>query len=296
MKLRPASWLVWLLLAVPTAAQEAPPAQPQATPAPLTWQRITADEEFAIDFPSNFAHLLDNPNYTFGSNGQFTCTGWRTISSYLDGLVMMVEFYTVNEPNGAMSEISSRQSGFSKSSKKETALKPGKIRGREIIQTSGNLTMKRQYFALQSKVVLIMTIAAQPDNPVAQHFWESLQVGKLTKPSAPPPDALLVNNSAADETATTTAKNATRKAVILWKTEPPYTDEARKSNISGTVMVRVLLGASGQVTKVTPLTRLPYGLTELALSVAARIKFIPAEYQGKRVSQWVTVEYEFRVY
>jgi TonB family protein len=93
-----------------------------------------------------------------------------------------------------------------------------------------------------------------------------------------------------------TAKDVTRKAVITARPEPPYTEEARKNNIVGTVTVRVLLGGNGAVLQVVPLTRLPHGLTENALAAARRIRFTPAQKDGVSVSQWVQVEYSFNLY
>jgi hypothetical protein len=41
--------------------------------------------------------------------------------------------------------------------------------------------------------------------------------------------------------------------------------------------------------------RLPYGLTENAIRVACKIKFKPAMKDGVQVSQWLNVEYAFRL-
>jgi TonB family protein len=92
------------------------------------------------------------------------------------------------------------------------------------------------------------------------------------------------------------AKEVTRKAVITLKPEPPYTEDARKNNTVGTVMLRVLLGANGSVASVTPITRLPHGLTESAVAAARRIKFIPAQKDGRNVAQYVQLQYDFNVY
>ncbi|HEV7902477.1 MAG TPA: energy transducer TonB [Pyrinomonadaceae bacterium] len=88
----------------------------------------------------------------------------------------------------------------------------------------------------------------------------------------------------------------TRKASITSKPEPLYTEEARKNQVTGTVRLRLVLSASGQVTGITPLTKLPDGLTEKAIEAARRIAFIPAEKDGRKVSQYVTIEYNFNIY
>jgi TonB family protein len=88
----------------------------------------------------------------------------------------------------------------------------------------------------------------------------------------------------------------TRRAQITSKPEPLYTEEARKNQVTGTVRLRLILSASGQVTGITPLTKLPDGLTEKAIEAARKINFTPAEKDGRKVSQYVTIEYNFNIY
>ncbi|HYG11770.1 MAG TPA: energy transducer TonB, partial [Pyrinomonadaceae bacterium] len=88
----------------------------------------------------------------------------------------------------------------------------------------------------------------------------------------------------------------TRKAQILSKPEPLYTEAARRNQVTGTVRLRLVLSASGQVTGITPVTKLPDGLTEKAIEAARKIGFTPAEKDGRKVSQYVTIEYNFNIY
>jgi TonB family protein len=88
----------------------------------------------------------------------------------------------------------------------------------------------------------------------------------------------------------------TRKAQITSKPEPLYTEEARRNQVTGTVRLRLVLSAAGQVTNITPLTKLPDGLTEKAIEAARKIGFTPAEKDGRKVSQYVTIEYNFNIY
>jgi TonB family protein len=90
-------------------------------------------------------------------------------------------------------------------------------------------------------------------------------------------------------------EQVTRKAVILAKPEPLYTDEARRHGTAGMVRLRVLLNAAGEVTRIEPLTYLPDGLTESAVEAARRIEFIPAQQDGQPVSQAVTIDYRFDI-
>ncbi len=87
-----------------------------------------------------------------------------------------------------------------------------------------------------------------------------------------------------------------KKANILTRPEPHYTVRARDAWVQGTVVVRAVLAADGQVKYIMVVSGLPYGLTEEAIKVARRIKFVPAIKDGRPVSQYVQIEYNFNLY
>jgi len=91
-------------------------------------------------------------------------------------------------------------------------------------------------------------------------------------------------------------KEVTQKARILSRPEPQYTEEARKNQVSGAVVLRAVFTASGQVTNVRAVAGLPYGLTEKAIDAARRIRFTPAMKDGRPVSQYIQLEYNFSLY
>lgn len=86
------------------------------------------------------------------------------------------------------------------------------------------------------------------------------------------------------------------KARITFKPQPEYPVEARRNQVSGIVRVIAVLSFTGKVENVRVIKGLPDGLTEAAVNATRRIKFIPARIDGKPVSQWVTLEYSFRIY
>ena len=92
------------------------------------------------------------------------------------------------------------------------------------------------------------------------------------------------------------AREVTQKARILSKPEPQYTEEARKNQVSGTVVLRAVFSSSGQVTGIRAVSGLPYGLTEKAIAAARNIRFTPAMKDGRAVSQHIQIEYNFNLY
>jgi TonB family protein len=103
-------------------------------------------------------------------------------------------------------------------------------------------------------------------------------------------------NERIDYTKTFKGKEVTQKARITSKPEPQYTEEARKNQITGMVVLKAVLSSSGQVTSIKPISTLPFGLTEKTIAAARQIKFTPAIKDGHRVSQWIQIEYNFNLY
>jgi TonB family protein len=88
----------------------------------------------------------------------------------------------------------------------------------------------------------------------------------------------------------------TTKAQILSRPHPLYTEQARKSGITGMVRLRMLLSFDGRVRHILVLKGLGGGLTEMAINAARGIKFTPAIKDGRPVSQFITIEYNFHIF
>lgn len=93
-----------------------------------------------------------------------------------------------------------------------------------------------------------------------------------------------------------TGKDVTTKARLISKPEPQYTEDARKNQITGTVVLKVVFASNGSVTNIRTVSGLPYGLTERAIAAARQIKFVPATKDGHQVSMWMQLEYNFNLY
>ena len=98
-------------------------------------------------------------------------------------------------------------------------------------------------------------------------------------------------------------KSVTRKAVLKSKPAPHYPGEAEGSGIVAVIKLRMVLMSTGKVSnieavKATVPDGTPGNLTDAfireAVKAAGKIKFDPAEKGGRKVSQYVSVEYHFR--
>jgi len=83
--------------------------------------------------------------------------------------------------------------------------------------------------------------------------------------------------------------------VLLQKTEPEYSEEARKAKHQGTVMLYVQIDPSGHATNVKVIKSLGLGLDEKAMEAVAKWKFAPGKKDGKPVTVEATIEVNFRL-
>ena len=125
----------------------------------------------------------------------------------------------------------------------------------------------------------------------------SIVLGKVSSPRSAAPGQQNVTQPTSRPDYASYAKNPSFKwPRILAKPEATYTDEASRNHISGTVLLEVMFAETGQITNIRVLRGLPHGLTESAVAAARRIKFAPAELEGKQVDYPVRIVYSFELH
>jgi TonB family protein len=95
--------------------------------------------------------------------------------------------------------------------------------------------------------------------------------------------------------ATQVTKAVDRPVEILFKPEPNYSDEAKQRRIEGTVTLELEFGATGEIHVLRVVQGLGYGLDEAAEQAAKRIRFKPAQADGRAVDYRATVHITFRI-
>ena len=89
-------------------------------------------------------------------------------------------------------------------------------------------------------------------------------------------------------------KEVDKLPVVKSKPAPEYTAAANLHRIEGTVVLRCVFTAAGEVKHLFVISGLPYGLNETSVTAAKEIKFKPAIKEGKAVSIWMELQYNFR--
>jgi len=166
------------------------------------------------------------------------------------------------------------------------------IAGKAFVYSDGNGMV--QFFATGDRLYEARAYGAPVDDPRIKSFFHYLSLKKTE-------NSFEVSESVQSGSDTTdgniyTGKNVTTKARLISKPEPAYTKKARSKQITGTVVLKCIFAADGTVTNIYVFAGLPYGLTEKAIEAARKIKFIPATKDGRNVSMWMQLEYNFNLY
>jgi len=82
---------------------------------------------------------------------------------------------------------------------------------------------------------------------------------------------------------------------VLHQVDPEYSEEARKAKYGGTVLLRLVVDATGHVRDVQVVRSLGLGLDEKAIEAVNKWKFQPGTKNGVPVAVMATVEVNFRL-
>jgi len=86
-------------------------------------------------------------------------------------------------------------------------------------------------------------------------------------------------------------KQVDQKVRILAKPDPHYDKHELQKSAPGAIVLRAVFCGSGEVTDIKLQRGLSGKLDEKAVEAASKIRFIPAEKDGQKVSQVLIVEY-----
>jgi len=118
-------------------------------------------------------------------------------------------------------------------------------------------------------------LSSHGDKKTSKKFLELLNEGQ-TKSYAPPV--------------------ADRKPVILYKTQPRYSEEGRRRRITGRITLNVELLPDGTIGNVKLMNSLGAGLDENSIEAARKTIFLPAIKDRKFVPFWLYLEMMFSIY
>jgi TonB family protein len=280
------------------------------------WQRYTGGgEEFSVLMPEQpFMDTFTRPQQR-GDDSYEKLKEMKIYGSYSEGAVYLVMSFANSkrkEPVQVFIEEFPRYPVFQNGMTFERDTELNGFKGKQYRITSDFVHGIVQFYQTNKHIYIFYVAGDSFGKPSAEQFLSSLTLDGKTKgkdiaegfkqayPTIPPTISTPSPNGATgrspNQNETFAPKEVTRKAIIIFKAEPKYTEEARRNSISGTVVLKGVFSASGKVTNIRVVSGLPNGLTEKAISAASLLKFIPPIKEGRYVSQYIQIEYNFNLY
>lgn len=268
--------------------------------APADWVRYTVKgEEFSVSLPVMPA-MATQTNYILKLDKR---RQHRVIAAYADGVVYAIYSFENPKRRQSLEDLIAEFYGESEEGTPINLTLDG-FNGKEYSFESADRRGVSQFYITDRHVYLFRAMGSLVGNlnVAIPKFISSIRLEKRPEgteivegpgeqPSSDPP-----KQNENSEARPFSGKDVTRKASVITKPEPPYTEAARKNAVTGTVVLRCVFSSSGAVTNIRVMSGLPHGLTEKAIAAARQIRFIPAIKDGQFVSMYIQLEYNFNLY
>ena len=259
---------------------------------PLSWHRYTVKgEEFSVFLPAMPAMTTRKVYRKDGKNRME-----RHLTTSLDGVVYSIEVFENPKPRQPLEEfIAQSNAKFQYDAATERTLTVSGFQGKEYSSQNKTSPTMVQFLATEKRLFRFAASGPASAAPVVREFFVSIRLGKKA-------DGIEVSDGPGTPLEDDTGerilieKEVDVKPRLLPRREPTYTDDARKNQVQGTVVLRAVFSKTGRVENIRVISGLPDGLTEQAIQAAKQIRFIPAMKDGKYVSIWMKLEYRFNLF
>ena len=261
--------------------------RPKATQK-IGWQIITDNGEFSFAMPQGYESFSDG-GYTMGTG--ISVKRHITVTRPINGVFLMVEFYEGNVKD-ILKELTFRLTKGEEAYQLSKDTVVGEMSEKEYRHNKNGYLSIQQFYLSKKKLYIVRTIAKDEKSAILEGFLNAAQPGGA-RTVATLPAAIEEILPLKDEEPL--KGDPDRGIVILYKPRPAYTPEARAYGVTGEVVLNVLFAANGKITKAEPVSG-PKELWKSSTDAAARIRFLPAEKDGKLVSVWKKISYSFSIY
>lgn len=91
-------------------------------------------------------------------------------------------------------------------------------------------------------------------------------------------------------------RHQSRPPQVSQRKAPEYPDQAKRQNLEGFVLVKILVGASGELVKSEIIESEPQGVFDRSvLDSLSTWKFVPGLQKGEQVAMWLTQKVRFQL-
>ena len=262
------------------------------------WNRFRLkDGEFSILLPAPPALSSYKRDYKLRPSGKHL---HHIIAAYYDGAAYLIRVFETKQSLDEFIEAL----GLASNSQFKRNLKTPGVEGKEYVYESETLRVLTQFLVSKNRTYVFSAYASSLGNAEINltKFFNSISFERPIEGNViaeGPSEAqfgysAVVNNEATAQTFT--GRDVNQKARVISKPEPSYTEAARQAQTTGTVVLRAVFSATGEVANIRLVSGLPDGLSERAIAAARQIKFIPAVKDGRFASMWIQLEYNFNLY
>lgn len=292
------------------------------------WQTyVSPKDEFSVEIPKDFAvdfRTMDDADKNKIFIAARYSTDYRNTYYYVFSQVIDQEN---NKPNEI--PVNELKGFISKNSTKVQSEKIGKYSGEQFtFKDSEEFFHKIIFFQTEKRFYIFHTFSNEEANTDSTRFFSSIKFREIEdSPLAKPRAVIKLRNSESSlivgagsgqgsgqgsgggsakasnginsdtpVSIPAPSPNHTSPLKIISKPRANYTDLARLYNISGTVTLRVIFLANGTIGAVSMISKLPFGLTNNAISAVRQIRFEPAVNDGAAYNVAKIVQYSFILY
>ena len=265
----------------------------RAQSAPESWSRYTViGQKFSVVMPTR-------PAMTTATVFLYPSEKKRQqiqLGAYADGLVYQVDVFENGSPRKSLNEFVNEQIGAWKLHRASAHdVESGGIPGKELSSETKAGLLTARLFRTDTRLYFFGVGGAASDDPRVKAFLYSVVLGDKEEGIVVTDGPGIPYEQDTPDTPVS-SKDVDQKIRLAQKPEAVYTEAARRNGVTGTVILKALFTSAGNVSDISIVSGLPFGLTENAVAVAKRIKFYPAVKDGKKVSMWMQLEYNFHLY
>jgi Gram-negative bacterial TonB protein C-terminal len=280
------------------------------------WIRVQSDNgEFSIDFPEKYNAYSDNEGFSLsnqGSSDDYQLTDMRMVNAYVDGTLLSVEIY--KGPKAAVKALMDVDSS-NRSKVKKSEVKQGAYLIRQMIISNEKSRTVRKYFNSNDHIYILTAATRGPETAAAKRFLDSMVFASENR-GAVQPDVVKISSLKLtpivleQDLSYTPGKLNKPSKIPVPQPEPDivplavvvtprasYTNDARESNVDGSIRVKLTLSEDGFIPKILVMGRaLPGGLARQTVFAAIRTKFLPKLKNNVPITVVATFEYGFNIY
>jgi TonB family protein len=256
---------------------------------PIWWKRYTVkDEGFSVKLPTLPA-MTSSKVFNAGLQQQL----WhRQLKTSVGGVVYTVDVFENPQSSQSLPEfIAELNADAALDLTTERNLNVNGFAGKEYSVRNKTYPAMVQFFATERRLYRF-TAGGPAENAGVKQFFSSIVLGEKTegiKVVEGPGIPLELDTGER----VFLGSEVDTKVRLLNKPEPVPPGAARTNDVRGVVVLRAVFSGNGTVTNIRIISGLPYGMTDSAIDAARRIKFVPAMKDGKPVSMWLQLEYNF---